>query len=76
MTLRDLVWDDVLRRLPEAETIRLQDLDFDDRQRHTARRVLREMAELGWLERAPTRLHIWTPGPLAKLYLVDGAPEE
>ncbi len=71
MTLRDTVWDAVLRELATEDEagFKISDLDFDESQRHTVRRVLREMEDLGWLERTGKRGRIWYPGENAKLFL-------
>jgi hypothetical protein len=71
MTLRDSVWDAVLRKLAIVDEagFKISDLDFDESQRHTVRRVLREMEDLEWLERTNERGRIWYPGESAKQFL-------
>ena len=71
MTARDEVWDTVLRKLTTAEEtgFKISDLGFEKSQRHTVRRVLREMEDLSWLERENDRSHIWYPGESAKQFL-------
>lgn len=68
MTLRDSVWDAVLRELTTVgeNGFKISDLDFDESQRHTVRRVLREMEKLGWLQRNNERGRIWYPGESTK----------
>lgn len=69
MTLRDEVWNDVLKQLIKTGKFRISDLDFDESQTHTVRRVLREMEELGWLSRDSPRAAYWRMGELAELHL-------
>ena len=71
MTLRDRVWDAALRELATdgEEGFKISDLDFDESKRHTVRRVLREMEDLGWLERTDDRGRIWYAGESADLLL-------
>lgn len=79
MTLRDEVWNAALRELTAAEEskFKIGDLGFEDSQRHTVRRVLREMEELSWLERENDRSHIWYPGESARQLLnLDRSSEQ
>lgn len=71
MTLRDRVWDAVLRELAtdNKEGFKISDLNFDESKRHTVRRVLREMENLGWLQRTGERGRIWYPGESAERFL-------
>lgn len=69
MTQRDNVWSAVLIQLRMAGQFRISDLPFDDGQRHTVRRVLREMESRGWLDRENKRAAIWRLGPEAELHL-------
>lgn len=69
MTLRDEVWDAVLKQLVRTGYFKISDLPFDEGQRHTVRRVLREMEDLGWLERENNRAAIWRIGETGKLHL-------
>lgn len=69
MTLRDEVWHHVLLQLIKHGPFKISDLPFNEKQRHTARRVLREMEDTGWLTRESNRAAIWKPGEKAKLCL-------
>jgi hypothetical protein len=69
MTLRDQVWHEVLLELRKTGCFRISELPFDEGQRHTVRRVLREMEEMDWLARESTRAAIWRMGEKAELYL-------
>jgi len=66
MTVRDEVWDAVLRRLIEEGRFKISDLPFEEGQRHTVRRVLKEMEEMGWLKRTGDTGKTWYAGELAK----------
>ena len=66
MALRDDVWDSVLHVLKEEGRLQISDLPFEDSQRHTVRRTLREMENKGWLMRESERGKIWYAGPVAK----------
>lgn len=70
MTLRDDVWNSVLRQLIKTGKFKISDLPFDESKRHTVRRVLREMEELGWLSRENDRSATWRMGELAELHLL------
>lgn len=69
MTLRDDVWNSVLRQCIETGKFKISDLPFKEGQRHTTRRVLREMEELDWLSRESEKSAIWRIGPKARLHL-------
>lgn len=69
MTLRDEVWNSVLKQLVKTGNFRISDLPFNESQRHTVRRVLREMEDLGWLERENKRSATWRMGEMAELHL-------
>lgn len=69
MTLRDEVWNAVLKQLAQTGKFKISDLPFDDSQRHTVRRVLREMEQLYWLSRESTQAAIWRIGELGRLHL-------
>lgn len=69
MTLRDEVWNAVLEQLVKTGSFRISDLPFDESQRHTVRRVLREMEDLGWLSRENKRAATWRVGEMAELHL-------
>lgn len=66
MTLRDHVWLAVLIALVNEGAFELGDLPFDEGQRHTVRRILREMEEEGLLARDNDRSPRWKPGDLAR----------
>ena len=69
MTLRDEVWDAVLKQLVKTGKFKISDLPFDEGQRHTVRRVLREMEDIGWLRRENNRAATWRMGELAEMHL-------
>lgn len=66
MTTRDDVWNAVLDLVAEEGAFRRSDLPFDDSQRHTVRRTLKQMEELDWLYRTDEMSPIWRAGPKAK----------
>jgi len=65
MTLRDDVWDATLRQLQEEGSFVISDLPFDESQRHTVRRVLREMEDRDWLTRENKQQKTWYAGKTA-----------
>lgn len=69
MTLRDQVWDAVLKQILKTGFFRISDLPFDEGQRHTVRRTLRVMEEQKWLSRKNDRAATWRMGELAELHL-------
>lgn len=69
MTLRDEVWDAVLMELTNRGKLKISDLPFEEGQRHTVRRVLREMDDLGWVRRESKQAAIWRLGPKAEMVL-------
>lgn len=69
MTLRDHVWNAVLKQLVKTGQFRISDLPFNESQRHTVRRTLRKMEGLGWLSRENDRAATWRMGELAELHL-------
>jgi hypothetical protein len=69
VTLRDHVWSTVLLEIRKTGQFVISDLPFNDEQRHTVRRVLREMEKLGWLARENKRAATWRMGEMAKLHL-------
>jgi hypothetical protein len=69
MTTRDQVWNAVLKQLIRTGYFKISDLPFDEEQRHTVRRVLREMEDLDWLERESNRSAIWRIGDSGQLHL-------
>lgn len=48
---------------------RITDLPLEESQRHTVRRVLREIEEMGWVHRDSPRSSIWRLGPKAEMML-------
>ena len=69
MGIRDEAWSAVLLELRRSGQFRISDLPFNDEQRHTVRRVLREMESLGWLARESKRAATWRIGEEAELHL-------
>jgi len=69
MTLRDQVWDEVLHQLVRTGQFKISDLDFEESQRHTVRRVLREMEDLNWLRRDDNLSATWKLGELAEMHM-------
>jgi hypothetical protein len=69
MTLRDAVWNSVMKQLIKTGQFRISDLPFNESQRHTVRRTLRTMEELEWLSRENDRAATWRMGENAELYL-------
>lgn len=66
MTLRDDIWDQALEVINEQGVFKISDLPFSDSQRHTVRRVLREMEDKGWLTRKTPQAKTWVAGERAK----------
>lgn len=75
MTVRDDVWDAVLTIISEQGVFQLSDLDFEEGQRHTVRRVANEMQDMGWLYREDKYQKTWYAGSksLQKLRFSDKA---
>ncbi|WP_157722469.1 hypothetical protein [Halolamina sp.] len=69
MTLRDQVWDAVLKQIITTGQFKISDLPFDEGQRHTVRRVLRKMEQMDWLSRENDRAATWRMGEQAELHL-------
>jgi DNA-binding HxlR family transcriptional regulator len=69
MTTRDEVWDVVATELASSGKFRISDLPFDESQKATVRRTLREMERIGWVTRTTDQSPIWRLGPKAKLLL-------
>lgn len=74
MTLRDDVWDEVLTELANNGYFKISDLPFGEDQRHTVRRVLKEMEDKSWVRRDSPQAAIWRLGSKAEL-LLDVEPE-
>jgi DNA-binding IclR family transcriptional regulator len=69
MTLRDEVWDTVLMQLKNRGRFKISELRFSEGERHTVRRVLREMEEMDWVMRESEHAAIWRLGPKAEMML-------
>lgn len=69
MTLRDEVWDAVIETLVEEGKFQIGDLNFEESERHTVRRVLRNMEDQGYLRRDSPQAKTWRAGERAKDYL-------
>ena len=69
MTLRDEAWTTALEQIVKTGKFKLSDLPFKNSERHTVRRVLRELESFGWLERTSPHSSIWRPGPRAVFLL-------
>lgn len=69
MTLRDEVWDEALTKLKRQGRFKISDLPFDDSERHTVRRTLRNMEDAGWLQRDSEQSPVWRLGSKAELIL-------
>ena len=67
MVLRDEVWDTALLALTTKETFKTRELGFTASETQTVKRVLKEMEQMGWLQRDSPRAHIWRPGPKYRL---------
>ncbi|MDS0295777.1 hypothetical protein [Halogeometricum luteum] len=69
MTLRDQAWNIALRYLADKGKFKLAELPFKETERHTVKRVLREMEEYGWIQRESKQSGIYRLGPTAEQYL-------
>lgn len=69
MTIRDEVWNQVIHELVTRGKFKISDLDIEDSQRHTVRRVLKEMESMGFVRRTSEQSSIWRLGRLAELQL-------
>jgi len=58
-----------MQQLVKTGQFRISELPFDESQRHTVRRTLREMETLGWLSRENDRSATWRMGEQAELHL-------
>ncbi|MFC7018369.1 MULTISPECIES: hypothetical protein [Haloarcula] len=74
MTLRDDVWDAALMEVANRGQFKISDLPFEEEQRHTVRRTLREMQDKGWLRRESKQAAIYRLGSKAEMML-DISPE-
>lgn len=70
MTVRDLVWNATLELLQERLMFQqwmVRDrADLRNSHSRTIRRVLKSMAEFGWIERPEGRPNYWMPGKKAE----------
>jgi hypothetical protein len=66
MTTRDDVWHEILLTLVAEGKFRIGALDIDKSQRHTARRVLLYMEEMGWVYRTTPRSQTWRLGDIGR----------
>ncbi|QPV64515.1 hypothetical protein I7X12_07855 [Halosimplex litoreum] len=69
MTLRDECWTIMLEQIVRTGKFKLGDLPLKDSERHTARRVARQMQEYDWLTRDSPSAAIWRAGPKAEMLL-------
>jgi hypothetical protein len=69
MTLRDDAWNIALIQIVKTGKFRLTDLPFKESERHTVRRVLREMEAYDWLERDSDYASIWRAGDMAQMLM-------
>lgn len=69
MSRRDEVWSEVLQFVKSHGKFRISDLEFEDEQRATVRRVLREMEKYGWLGRNSQLDATWRLGEKGKKLL-------
>ena len=69
MTLRDRVWDHALTMLVNRGKFKLVDLPIEESERHTARRVLNTMIQLGWVKKKSKHAGIYRLGPKGELLL-------
>lgn len=69
MTTRDKVWSAALLQLVKTGKFRVDQLPFNERKRHTVRRVLKEMEGYGWLSRRSKMDATWRMGPKAEMCL-------
>ena len=68
-TIRDEAWNAAIEQLVRTGKFKLIDLPFKESERHTVRRVLREMQSYSWLTRESEHSSIWRAGPKAELLL-------
>jgi hypothetical protein len=69
MTLRDDCWTTALEQIVRTGKFKLTDLPFKESERHTVRRVLREMEGYSWLTRDSQHASIWRAGPKAEMLM-------
>ena len=66
MTLRDDAWNAIFLTLTRQNEFKLTDLPFKESERHTVRRVAREMEQYRWIERESPQHARWKAGPRFK----------
>lgn len=69
MTLRDECWTTALEQIVKTGKFKLSDLPFKESERHTCRRVCREMEKYQWLTRDSQHAAIWRAGPKAEMLM-------
>jgi hypothetical protein len=69
VTLRDEAWNIALIQIVKSGKFQLTDLPFKESERHTVRRVLREMEAYGWLERESEYASVWRAGEMAEMLM-------
>jgi hypothetical protein len=69
MSLRDQCWTTALEQIVRTGKFKIGDLPFKESERHTCRRVLREMESYSWLSRDNPNAAIWRAGPKAELLM-------
>ncbi len=60
--LKSKVWNHVMFRAVKGTSFEINDLPFQPGQHAIVRRTLREMEQIGWLERESKRDSVWHPG--------------
>lgn len=73
MAQRDNIWKEVLKLLARKGQFRISELPCAESQRHTIRRVLREMEVLGYVTRESNRSATWRVSEEAMLVLAVDA---
>lgn len=66
MTLRDEVWDAALEEIISEGKFLISDLPFEQSERHTVRRVLKELESKDWVTRNNPQSKTWRAGEKAK----------
>lgn len=69
MTRRDEAWNAILEQLARTGKFKLTDLPFQENERATVRRVLRECEAYDWVYRTSEGSPIWRAGPKAELLM-------
>ncbi|GAB7093440.1 hypothetical protein JCM30237_05920 [Halolamina litorea] len=71
MTLQDQIWDTALSLANRGQSFTLGELEFNNSEKHAARRVLRTIEKYGWLVSDGNSVR-WYPGE--KVYTGDYGP--